>query len=118
MTMKKLRQRNRGLKKAPETLLHHHVDPYYHESEEKKNAVKPQERSFRLWGRINPAHCVNPYMSEHQRTFVNPQEYRDPMDTTHNMRIIRKDYKEALARAENIQKTHRVLQPGLVSRHN
>jgi hypothetical protein len=36
------------------------------------------------------------------------------MDTTHNMRVLRKDYKEALARAENIQKTHRVLAPGLM----
>jgi uncharacterized protein (DUF2461 family) len=73
------------------TSIDDHNSPYYHESEEKKNNVKPresfsiipfrsllihtlyiymsniEERSFRLWGRINPAHCVNPYMSEHQR---------------------------------------------------
>lgn len=34
-----------------------------------RSRVRPEQRSFRLWGRLNPAHCVVPYETEHVRHF-------------------------------------------------
>jgi len=103
-TSKNLR-RLRAKKPAPRTFQNHHLTPFWDESPEDKRRVPPGEMPFRLWGRINTAYCVVPYHSETQKAY--PAYRRDQLDAPgedHNMKVIRKDYKEAIAKAKNIEK--------------
>ena len=54
----RLPERSRGRLNAPKTFLHHHFSNHYYETEEERARVRPEQHSFRLWGRINNAHCV------------------------------------------------------------
>jgi hypothetical protein len=50
---------------------------------------------------VNTSHCVVPYETESQRAFANAAlEGADPVDKQHFMRVERKEYKEALAKAK------------------
>ena len=73
--------------------------------ERERDHVRPEQHSFRLWGRINNAHCVVPYETESQRSYnmtsttLTARE-TDPIDRQHFMTVERKDYAEALAKAK------------------
>lgn len=91
----------RGKKGAPDTFLHHHMGQFRKQADE-LNRVEPQHASFRLWGRLNPGHCVVPYITSSQ---LQCKEHKVPdQDRRYYMRVIRKDYKEAIARAKNIER--------------
>lgn len=67
-----------------------------------------QDQSFKLWSRVNPAHCVFPYSTESTLEYreFDPEEM-DPLDKTYYMRVPAKDYKEAIARARNVEMSKR-----------
>eukprot|EP00462_Mataza_sp_D1_P002213 CAMPEP_0175102202 /NCGR_PEP_ID=MMETSP0086_2-20121207/8286_1 /TAXON_ID=136419 /ORGANISM="Unknown Unknown, Strain D1" /LENGTH=200 /DNA_ID=CAMNT_0016376947 /DNA_START=22 /DNA_END=624 /DNA_ORIENTATION=- len=90
---------------APRCFQNHHLSPFFDETPEEKQKVPIGEQPFRLWGRINPSYCVTPYMTEMQKAYVDyPKEHLDPAVGEFNMKVIRKDYKEAIAKAKNIEK--------------
>ena len=60
-------RRRRGRGKAPASFLNHHLDTRYYESQLQREAATPSEKAGRLWGRINAAYCVVPYMTSSQR---------------------------------------------------
>lgn len=68
--------------KAPKTTLNHHLSAHYHLDEEE---LKPEEKSFRLWGRHNPAHYVIPYETHSQR-FYKDHGDQGALDKTHYLR--------------------------------
>lgn len=99
------RQRKPG--GAPSDFMHHHLSPFWHEGPEVQKNLRPEQHAFRLWGRINPAHCVIPYETETQRNYNQqatihalPPDY--VQDKTHHLRVEGKDYKEAFMKARNM----------------
>ena len=93
----RLPTRERGRMNAPSHFLHHH-------SASHSASLRPEQHSFRLWGRINNAHCVVPYETSSQRDFAAEHlDHRDPIDTSRHMRIQGKEYTEALAKAKFTQ---------------
>lgn len=96
----RLPARERGRMTAPRHFLHHHQAGSGGDS----SRLRPEQHSFRLWGRINNAHCVVPYETSSQRDFAPEHlEHRDPIDTSRHMRIEAKAYTEALAKAKFTQ---------------
>lgn len=95
-------QNIRGLKKAPQTFLSHHLDPYYYEPEEKKKSVPFEQMGPRLWSRINPAYSTIPQQSEYQRQMALNAVPADSTDRSHFIRVESKAYKEAMAREANL----------------
>jgi hypothetical protein len=72
----------------------------------KQDSLSDAEKSFKLWGRVNPSYCVNPYVTEQQRQFVAPDLMKERFtgETEYPLMVRKKDYQEAMARARNIQK--------------
>ena len=98
----RLKIRERGRMNAPKDLAHHHFYPRWSEDPAITRNVRPEQHSFRLWGRLNSAHCNIPYTTESQRAFdaQTLEENRDPLDTSRHLRVERKEYKEAFAKAK------------------
>lgn len=92
--------RERGRKNAPAGFRHHHASPFYHETDEQKAQVRTEQHSFRLWGRINNAHCALPYQTETQRAYAFDKQHVDKMDRAYFMKIEGKEYKEAMVKAK------------------
>jgi len=66
-------------KSKTDSLVYHHLDPFFHMTEEQKKQIKPEERSWWLWSRINAMHCVQPYQSDYQHSFINHTADKDPL---------------------------------------
>jgi len=98
------RTRVRGRMRAPSDFEFHHADNFWHESIESKSQVPYGENGFRMWGRINPAYCVNMYETSTQRAHGPVQPFKMPHDPNFSMEVRDKGYKEAVARQRNIDK--------------
>lgn len=94
-------ERVRGRAGAPHQFASSHSSAFWFETPEQRARVRPDQQSFRLWGRINSAHCTVPYETESARAFGAGIAQHDPIDRTHFMRVERKEYTEALLRAKN-----------------
>jgi hypothetical protein len=95
--IRKGHQKASGKRNTRSDYLHHHLDPFFHHSAKHKASLSREAKGFLLWGRINPAHCLNPYRTtsaEHYRDF---SQDRDPIDRTFYTKTHNKAYKEARA---------------------
>lgn len=91
-------------KPAPARFQHHHFSHFWHETSEEKERVRPEQHSFRLWGRLNPAYAAMPYLTDSQRNYQNYFDQRDKVFGEFAMKVENKAYKEALARQSLTQK--------------
>ena len=91
----KVAPRTRGRMQAPR-------DSRYYEDPSVSARLRPEQHSFRLWGRINNAHCVLPYETESQRSYGADtlNGHRDPLDTSRHLTVMEKEYKEAFVKAK------------------
>jgi hypothetical protein len=93
----------RGKKPAPAWFVHHHSDPYIYSDMPTQRLIKerPEEFTFRLWGRINASHCPVPYDTESQRNYINHKNNYNPPKRHHlRGKLVDKDYIIALAHAK------------------
>lgn len=96
--------RARGVKRAPADFLYHHTDPYWYETDAQKASVKPEDKSFRLWGRLNPNYGESKLRTEYQRQYLDGPPSEPVEDRSYFMRVQNKAYLEARAKDANTKK--------------
>lgn len=64
-----------------------------------QDKTRPEQRSFQLWQRLNPTHCSVPFDTSHSSAYRDFNETeRIPHDSTYNIKVPGKEYKEAMAK--------------------
>jgi len=84
----------------------HHLDPFFHLSAEEKAKLSDSERSFLLWGRVNPGwSTTGMWETETRRAFKEPvgaEQYGNA--TKHAIKVRDKAFVEAVAIQGHIAK--------------